>query len=114
MHEISVAASLIEIVLDTAKSNNAGKVTKVFVKIGRLAGIEKDALFFAYDAIKDEYELIKDSEMIIDDVLITGKCNKCGKTDTYDEMFFACSSCGSFEVELLTGEEMSITEIEVD
>jgi len=111
---MSVATSLIDIVLDTAKNNNASKVTKVFVKIGRLAGIEKDALLFAYDAIKDEYGLIKESEMVIEDVPITGKCHKCGKTDTYTEMFFACSSCGAYEVELLTGEEMSITEIEVD
>lgn len=114
MHEMSIASSLIEIVLDTAKSNDAGKVTKVFVKIGKLAGIEKGALLFAYDAIKDEYGLIKDSEMVIEDIPVTGKCHKCGKTDTYDEMFFACAFCGAYEVELLTGEEMSITEIEVD
>lgn len=114
MHEASVAASLIEIVLDTAGKNKAEKVNKVFVKIGRLAAIENDSLLFAYDAIKEEYSLIKESELIIEDVQITGKCRKCGVTDVYDEMFFACSKCGSFEVELLTGEELAITEIEVD
>ena len=114
MHEASIAASLIEIVIDTAESNKAEKVTKVFVKIGRLAAIEIDSLEFAYDAIKEAYELIKDSEIIIEDVPITGKCQKCGVVDTYDEMFFACSACGAFEVDLLTGEELTITEIEVD
>jgi len=114
MHEASIAASLIEIVLDTAKNNNSEKVNKVFVKIGRLAAIEIDSLFFAYDAIKEEYDVIKESELVVEDVQITGKCNKCGETDVYEEMFFACSKCGSFEVDLLTGEELAITEIEVD
>ncbi len=114
MHEASIAASLIEIVIDTAEKNKAEKVTKVFVKIGRLAAIENDSLEFAYDAIKEEYELIKDSEIIIEDVPVTGECRKCGVTGTYDEMFFACSACGAFEVDLITGEELTITEIEVD
>jgi hydrogenase nickel incorporation protein HypA/HybF len=114
MHEASIAASLIEIVLNTAEENNSKKVNKVFAKIGRLAAVEIDALLFAYDAIKDEYPTIAESELIIEDVPITGKCQKCGAEDTYEEMFFACSKCGSFEVKLLTGEELTITEIEVD
>lgn len=114
MHEASIAASLIEIVLDTAGKNNSEKVNKVFVKIGRLAAVEIDSLLFAYDAIKEEYPPIKDSELVIEDVLITGRCAACGAVDTYTEMFFACGSCGSFEVELLTGEELAITEIEVE
>ncbi|ADD69176.1 hydrogenase expression/synthesis HypA [Denitrovibrio acetiphilus DSM 12809] len=114
MHEASIAASLIEIVKETAANHQAKKVTKVFVQIGRLAGIEIDSLQFAYDAIKEDHNIIKDSEIIIEDVRITGKCQKCGVIDTYDEMFFKCSKCGSYEVELLTGEELKITEIEVD
>lgn len=114
MHEASIAASLIEIITETAEKNGAKSVTKVFVKIGRLAAVEIGSLTFAYDALKEEYETIKDSELLVEDVPITGKCRKCGAEDTYDEMFFACSGCGSFEVELLTGEELSITEIEVD
>lgn len=114
MHEASIAANLIEIVIDTAGKNGADKVTKVFVKIGRLAAVENEALLFAYDAIKEDFPVIVSSELLIEDVPITGRCNACGKEDTYDEMFFACSACGGFDVELLTGEELSITEIEVD
>jgi len=114
MHEASIAANMIEIVLDTAARNGSGKVTKVFAKIGRLSGVESDSLLFAYDAIKEEYDLIKDSSLIIENVPVTGKCCSCGVTDTYEEMFFACSACGAYDVQLLTGEEMNITEIEVE
>jgi len=114
MHELSIATSLIDIVVDTAEKNDAKKVTNVYVQIGRLAGVEDNALLFAYDAVKEEYGLLKDSRLVIENVAITGKCRKCGVTDTYDDMFFACSACGAFEVDLLTGEELKITEIEVD
>jgi len=114
MHEASVAASLIEIAVENGEKNGAKKINKVFVKIGRLAAIESDALLFAYDAIKEEYPMIVDSELVIEEVPVRGKCSDCDKTDVYDEMFFACSGCGSFDVELISGEEFSITEIEVD
>ena len=114
MHELGIASSLIEIVIETAKANDAKKVNIVTAKIGRLAGVDSNALQFAFDAVKEDYPLIKDSTLIIDTVPITGRCEDCGKTDTYEEMFFACSSCGSFSVKLLTGEELTISDIEVD
>jgi hydrogenase nickel incorporation protein HypA/HybF len=114
MHEASVATSLIEIVAENAEKNNAKIVNKVFVKIGRLAAIEDDALTFAFDAIKEDFPIVSKAELVIENVPITGRCADCGKTDTYEEMFFSCSGCGSYSVELLTGEEFSITEIEVD
>jgi len=113
MHEAGVAQSLMEIVLDTAKANDAEKVNKVFVTIGALTAIEKNALEFAYDVVKED-TIAKDSEIIITEVPVTGKCNECGKTHEYDRFVFECASCGSFSVELISGEEMQITEIEVD
>lgn len=114
MHEASIAASLIDIVLDTAKNNNAKKVVSVTAKIGKLAAVDSESLHFAYDALKEDNPLISESQLIIDTVPITGQCDKCGKTDTYEEMFFACSACGSYAVKLLTGEELTVSEIEVD
>jgi hydrogenase nickel incorporation protein HypA/HybF len=114
MHEVGIANSLIEIVLDTANANGAKIVRSVTAKIGRLAAVDGEALKFAFDAIKEEYPIIAESVLIIDNVPVTGKCKQCGATDTYEEMFFACSSCGSYEVELITGEELTVSEIEVD
>lgn len=114
MHEAGIAASIIDIVLDTAKTNNAKKVLSVTAKIGRLAAVDGESLHFAYDALKESYPEIAESTLVIDTVPITGQCEECGKVDTYEEMFFACSACGSYKVKLLTGEELTVSEIEVD
>ncbi|WP_022851558.1 hydrogenase maturation nickel metallochaperone HypA [Limisalsivibrio acetivorans] len=113
MHEASIAQSLMEIVFDTARANNAGKITKVFVRIGRLQAVENDALLFAFDALKEE-TMAEDAEMIIEDVGITGKCKDCGKVSEFEAIMLHCPHCASYAVELLTGEELAITEIEID
>ncbi|TCK62153.1 hydrogenase maturation nickel metallochaperone HypA [Seleniivibrio woodruffii] len=114
MHEVGVATSLIELVIETAKANDAKIVRSVTAKIGRLSAVDGEALKFAYEAIKEDYPILAESTLIIDNVPVTGKCESCGETDTYEEMFFSCSKCGSFSVKLLTGEELTVSEIEVD
>lgn len=113
MHEASIAQSLMDIILDTAKSHDAKVVTKVFVKIGKLTAIEKDALSFAYDVIKEE-TIAENSELVVEEVPICGECLDCGKSSEYDNFVFDCRHCGSFNVKLVSGEELQITEIEVD
>ena len=46
MHELSIARSVLETVLDEAGKAHAGKVVKVTLKIGELAGIMPDSLRF--------------------------------------------------------------------
>lgn len=113
MHEASIAQNLLEIIENTAEQNNATKVNKAFVTIGKLQAIEKDSLLFAFDALK-EGTISNDAELIIDIIPITGFCHDCKSTSEYDAYIFSCNQCNSNNVELKTGEELKITEIEVD
>jgi hydrogenase nickel incorporation protein HypA/HybF len=113
MHEASIALSLMDVVFDTAKANGAKKVNKIFVKIGRLQAVECSALQFAFEAMK-EGTPAEDGELIITDVPITGRCRDCGHEAQFDQVILHCPKCGSYAVDILTGEELQITEIEVD
>ena len=113
MHEASIAQNLLDIIEETAVQNSAKKVTKAFVTIGRLQAIEKDSLQFAFDALK-EGSISENAELVINTVPITGYCHDCHVTSEYDAYIFSCTACGSNNVELKTGEELQITEIEVD
>ena len=44
MHELSIAEGIIEIVERTAAANNVGRVKKVRVAIGELAGVDIPSL----------------------------------------------------------------------
>lgn len=113
MHEASIAQSLLEIIEETARSNSAEKVTKAFVTIGKLQAIEPDALLFAFDALKED-TISHHAKLIIETIPITGLCHDCNHISEYDSFIFTCKMCNSINVELKTGEELKITEIEVD
>jgi len=113
MHEVGIAQNILDIAVENALSNKAEIINKIHVKIGRLAAVENDALLFAFDAIKED-TMAENALLEIEDIPIKGRCTECGHEDIYDEMFFSCRKCGSYKVELLTGEELNITEIEVD
>lgn len=113
MHEASIAQSLLDVVIETAHKNSAKSVLSVEVNIGRLAGVEKSSLLFAFDALK-EGTLAEKARLIINDIPIVGKCNACGLEDEYENFVFSCHNCGSYDVTLISGEELNIKEIEVE
>lgn len=113
MHEAGIAQSIIDIALETAQKNGSLKILSVAVNIGRLVAVENESLWFAFDALKED-TILKDSKLIINDIDITGKCLDCGDENIYEEYFFACKKCGSYNVRIITGEELNVTEIEVE
>ena len=104
MHEAGIAQNILDIVIETAMSNNANIVKKVFVKIGKLQAVEMNSLMFAFDALK-EGTIANSAELIVEEVDIKGRCLKCGKVADYDDFYFSCKFCGSYDVELISGEE---------
>ena len=56
MHELGIASSILECVEVEAKRHPDGRITKVGVKIGELAGVDRDALRFGFEV------LVKDTE----------------------------------------------------
>ncbi|KAA0258669.1 hydrogenase maturation nickel metallochaperone HypA [Deferribacter autotrophicus] len=113
MHEASIAQNILDIVIDTALKNRATKVRKVFVKIGKLAAVDYNSLLFAYNALKED-TIAAESELLVEEVEIRGECQDCGWSDVYEDYFFSCKKCGSMNVKIISGEELNITEIEVD
>src|SRR5664279_1688154 len=56
MHELGIAASILESVQKEAERHPGARITKVGVKIGELAGVDRDALQFGFEV------LVKDTE----------------------------------------------------
>ncbi|MDK2791628.1 MAG: hydrogenase nickel incorporation protein HypA/HybF [Deferribacteres bacterium] len=113
LHEASIAQSLLDIVIETASENKAKFVKSVKIDIGRLAAIENDALMFAFDALK-EGTIAENARLYINDVPIVGRCNVCSFDSEYESFDFCCKNCGSYDVILISGEELNIKEIEVE
>jgi len=115
VHEVSVALGMIEELLRIAGENNAKKITKVKLKIGKMSGIVNDSLMFAFDAVKLEHPLLSSAELSIEEMPLVYKCTDCGNTFQLEDVAFpACSECGSYRLKIISGEEQHIENVEVE
>ncbi|MCS6847828.1 MAG: hydrogenase maturation nickel metallochaperone HypA [Anaerolineae bacterium] len=114
MHELSIAASLVESAEQAARRAGAQRVTQVFLRLGALSGVAKDALLFSYD-IATAGTLLAGSQLVIEDVPVIVHCDQCrcdvalpGIQD------FRCPVCGRLCVQIVAGRELEIAGIEIE
>ena len=113
MHELSIVASLFEILEEKAKEQKAKKVTSVKVKVGALSGVVPEFLKTAFDVYKKD-TIADEAELIIEEVPLKVKCQKCGAEIVKDDFVFICEECASSELETLAGTELLMEKIEME
>ena len=85
----------------------------MIVKIGKLVAVVPDSLQFCYEALTTGTHL-ENSELEINIIPILGECNDCGKSFEVESYFFTCPFCESSSVKITQGQELNISELEVD
>ena len=113
MHELGITQNLVEIAAETARTNGATRVLSVSVTIGELAGVVPEAVEFAFDVVT-QGTLLEGAKLLIDKVPGRGRCAVCGVESTIDQYTFSCPSCGEPALDRLQGDELKITELEIE
>ena len=113
MHEMSIVQSLIAIVEDEMINNNARTLKSVRVKIGEMSGIVPEALSTCFEILIANSDM-KDAMLKMDIEPLVGCCRKCKEEFKVVEYKFSCPECNSTDIDIVSGREMSIVEIEVD
>ena len=115
MHEVSIAMGMVDELLRIGRENNAKRITRVTLKIGKVAGIVTDSLKFAFDAVKLEHPELLTAEVVIIEVPLIYECNSCDITfDTDNYHFPECPECKSYDLRLRSGEEQDIQNVELE
>jgi hydrogenase nickel incorporation protein HypA/HybF len=113
MHEMSIAQSLIDIIRQEMIKHNATALKNVRLNIGQLTAIVPDSLSFCFDVITSGTEM-EGAKLIMDIIPLQGKCNSCGETFQIQDYVFECPHCNSAAIETISGQELSIVEMEVE
>ena len=113
MHELSIAESLIEMIEENALTHDFKKVIKVTLEIGVLAGIEKSALLFCFDAAAKN-SLAEGAELVIQDKLAKGICQHCHQPIITSSWYEPCRFCGQLRIKIIDGEQMIIKSLQVE
>jgi hydrogenase nickel incorporation protein HypA/HybF len=111
MHEIRIAEDLSVIVLEAAQSKNLSKVTKVNVSFGQMVQIVPDIFKFAFgETVRNSIAM--NAEIEIEIVPVKMLCKICRSDFQVADNKFTCSTCGSTDLEILSGKELFIKSIE--
>jgi hydrogenase nickel incorporation protein HypA/HybF len=113
MHELSIVANLFEILDEQAKKKKAKKIISVKLKVGKLSGVVPECLETAFDVYKKE-TIAEGAKLKIEEVPLRVKCRRCGAEIAKDDFIFVCSSCGSRQLETLSGTELLLEKIEME
>ncbi len=112
MHELSLAQNILEIVEQHVPSEQSKSVKSIKLRVGESSGVVPESLEFCFSAITAETAL-NGALLIIERVPFLLSCRKCGKTSESEFGLNMCSSCGSFETNIISGTEMQVVEIEL-
>jgi hydrogenase nickel incorporation protein HypA/HybF len=113
MHELSIALSIVELAEEEAWKANAAVISKVEVEIGTMAGVETDALLFAWDSVV-QGTMAMGAALVINSIQAEAHCLECGKDFPVDHFFVECPHCNSFRYQVTKGKELRVSSLMVD
>ena len=113
MHEMSIAQSLLDVIRDEMRKHNATELKSVLVHIGQLSAIVPESLSFCFEVMTSGTDL-EGAKLNMEIIPLTGSCRTCGRTFEIKDYAFECPSCEGTDIETLSGQELSIVEMEVE
>src|ERR1039457_1220257 len=114
MHELSIAASIVDAVTESAAAYPGARVKEVRLRVGALASVVEDSLQFCWE-ITVEGTPLEGSILIVKILPVVSHCAACGKDgELMSLQSFRCPHCGEQVSDLRQGRELEIDSIEID
>ncbi len=113
MHEMALSEGVLQIVQDSAAREGFSRVKSVWLEIGALAGVDPEAMRFTFDAVT-RGTVAEQATLEIVDVPGKAWCMQCGTHVAVRQRFDACPKCGSYQLQVVEGDEMKVKELEVE
>ena len=114
MHELSIAASIVEAVTESAAAYPGARVKTVRVRVGVLASVVVDSLQLCWE-LATEGSPLAGAELLIQRLPIVVHCDVCGADSEIEGVqSFRCPRCGRPAADLRQGRELDIESIELE
>jgi len=114
MHELSIAASIVDAVTESAAAYPGARVKEVRLRVGALASVIEDSLQFCW-GITIEGTPLEGSKLVVNILPVVTHCEACGKDGELASLqSFRCPHCGEPVSDLRQGRELEIDSIEID
>ncbi len=112
MHELSLISNVIEAVERSAKENCICHVSIIKLEVGKMTAALPEALEFAFSVLPKD-ALFKNAKLEIKEKEVLLSCKDCSKTFVPPDLVqLFCTRCGSRQVDIVEGKELSIVYFE--
>ena len=113
MHEVSIASELLTTIERVARESGGRRVRAVDLVVGELAGVDADALSFAFEIVS-RGTIAEGAVVTVDRAPLLGACGACGLEGPGDLEALACAGCGGSPVRVTGGRELRLTSIDIE
>lgn len=114
MHELSIAASIVEAVTETAAAYPGARVQVVRLRVGALAAVVEDSLQFCW-GVTTEGTPLAGAKLEVRTMPVVVHCAACGvDSELAGLQSFRCPRCGESAGDLRQGRELEIQSIEIE
>ena len=114
MHELSIAAGIVEAVTEAASAYPGARVKEVRLRVGALASLVEDSLQFCWELATDSTPLAG-AALVIHMLPVIVHCDACGvDAEIEGVQSFRCPRCGKLAADLRQGRELEIESIEIE
>jgi hydrogenase nickel incorporation protein HypA/HybF len=112
MHELSIAVGMVEMASEEAARAGSTSVSKVYLKVGALSGVVREALEFAFEVAADN-TVLEGAMLVIEEVPGVVFCTQCQAERQLSTYILCCPECDTPTPDVLQGQELELTAIEV-
>lgn len=114
MHELSIAASIVDAVTESVVRYPGARVKEVRLRLGALASVIEDSLQFCW-GVSVEGTPLEGAKLVVNKLPIVVHCTVCGKQGELESLqSFRCPHCGAPASDVRQGRELEIDSIEID
>ena len=112
MHELGLAAGILQIVEQAALREHFRRVSRLHLEAGTLAGVEPQALRFALNALAPG-TCLEGAEIAIAEPCATAWCGRCAEAVEISSRADPCPRCGGARLRATGGTQLRVLDLVV-
>jgi hydrogenase nickel incorporation protein HypA/HybF len=112
MHEVGLMQSAVDLSIAEAARRGAHRIHRIKLRIGALAGVEAEALAFAFEVVARGTSA-EGARLEVEHVPVVCFCEVCDAEFQTATWVFECSRCGQLSEVVRQGRELELESLEV-
>lgn len=110
MHEMPIAAAIVEQAVEAARPHGATRIESIEVEIGRMRQVVDEALQVAFAAVS-QGTIAEGARLEVVEIEMEALCQVCGHTFRPEIDLYVCPQCGQANVRITAGNDMILKSI---